>query len=91
MDDTFAAPQRRPLRQRLIYGEWQTSTGDRILFDRRYKPRWRKTPDGAVAPADPGEWIADISNEVWFYNDRVHLRDRKNIAAKVAAAWNIPL
>jgi hypothetical protein len=76
-------------RSRLLYGVWQTESGDEILFDRQYRPRWRRTPDGTVVPVDPSEWIDGISGERWFYTDHADLPTRRRITAAVAAEWGI--
>ena len=46
-----------------LYGIWTTRSGDQVLFDRRYHPRWRRTPDGNVTPEDPTTWIENIAGE----------------------------
>ena len=69
----------RASRSRLLYGVWQTESGDEILFDRQYRPRWRRTPNGTVVPADPSEWIVGISGERWFYTERADLPTRKRV------------
>lgn len=74
-------------RSRLLYGVWQTESGDEILFDRQYRPRWRRTSNGTVVPADPSEWIVSISGERWFYTDRADIPTRRRITAAIAAEW----
>jgi hypothetical protein len=54
------------------------------LFDRKYRPKWRWTPDGTVVPADPTEWINGISGERWSYTDHADLLTRRRITAAVA-------
>jgi hypothetical protein len=76
-------------RWRLIYGQWTTADGSEVLFDRRYRPRWRRTPDGTVEPADPSQWIEGIVQENWFYTDRASLSERKQINARIVAEWRI--
>jgi hypothetical protein len=76
-------------RSKLLYGEWTTADGTVVLFDRKYRPRWRRTPDGIVTPADPSKWIDDILQEAWFYTERASLTDREQINARIAAEWRL--
>jgi hypothetical protein len=76
-------------RARLLYGQWTTSDGSIILFDRKYRPAWKRRPDGTVAPADPTQWIEGIVAERWFYTDRVDLPTRRRIVAEIATAWSL--
>jgi hypothetical protein len=76
-------------RAKLLYGIWKTESGDEVLFDRQYRPRWRRTPDGIVTAADPGEWIDNIVQESWFYTDSASLLVRKRINADIAAEWRL--
>ncbi len=76
-------------RAKLLYGIWKTESGDEVLFDRKYRPRWRRTPDGIVTAADPSQWIDGIVEECWFYSDRCSLTDRKQINARIAAEWRL--
>ena len=78
------------MRYRLIYGRWTTADGTEVMFDRRYRPRWRRKPDGVVEPADPSQWIDGIVEESWSYSDRTSLSDRKKINARIAAEWRLP-
>jgi hypothetical protein len=78
-------------RAKLLYGIWKTKSGDEVLFDRKYRPKWRRKPDGAVAPADPAEWVDDIvQGSSWLYTDRASLLTRKGINARIAAEWRLP-
>jgi hypothetical protein len=76
-------------RAKLLYGQWTTADGTEVLFDRKYRPKWRRHPDGTVEPADPSEWIDDIVQENWFYTDRASLSERKQINARIAAEWRL--
>jgi hypothetical protein len=76
-------------RSKLLYGIWKTASGDEVLFDRKYRPRWRRKPDGIVTAADPGEWIDNIVQESWFYTDSASLLVRKRINADIAAEWRL--
>ncbi len=77
------------LRYWLIYGQWTNADGTVVLFDRRYRPRWRRTPDGTVEPADPTQWIDGIIHKSWFYRDRTSLSDRKRICVRIASEWGL--
>jgi hypothetical protein len=76
-------------RAKLLYGQWTTADGTVVLFDRKYRPRWRRKPDGIVEPADPAQWIEGIVGETWLYTDRTPLPDRRAIARKVLQSWGV--
>jgi hypothetical protein len=88
----FSENRARPgatVRQRLPYGFWQTQSGDEVLFDRRYRPLLRRTPDGVVTREAPDRWIEGIVRQRWLYDDSVDLRTRKQRVAKALADWGI--
>ena len=72
-----------------LYGIWTTKSGDQVLFDRRYHPRWRRTPDGNVTPEDPTTWIENIAGERWLYNERTPIAVRRAIGAAVLREWGV--
>jgi hypothetical protein len=76
-------------RAKLLYGVWKTASGEEVLFDRRYQPRWRRTPDGTVTPADPLQWVDDIVRETWLYTERCPLATRQALGAAVLREWGV--
>jgi hypothetical protein len=76
-------------RSRLLYGQWVTIDGTVVLFDRKYRPRWCRYPDGTITTADPSEWIDNIVQELWFYSERASLPARKQINPRIAAEWRL--
>jgi hypothetical protein len=76
-------------RQKLLYGKWTTADGTVVLFDRKYRPRWRRKPDGTVAAADPAEWIDGIVHECWLYGERTPIATRQALGAAVLRKWGI--
>jgi hypothetical protein len=54
------------------YGEWKTSDGSLVLFNRSYSPLWIKHPDGSVERADPKAWIKGIVKQEFFWWDHEH-------------------
>jgi hypothetical protein len=60
----------RPKYRRLPYGRWLCSDGTEVLFSRRYKPLWSRSPGAAAVPMVGNEWIQNIVDERWFYDDK---------------------
>lgn len=58
----------RTWRETLPYGTWKTQAGFRIIFDRHYKPMFRRSPLGVTTAVQP-YWVQAIVKETWFYND----------------------
>ena len=72
------------------YGVWFTADGDEILHDRKYRPLWRKHPDGTVARADPAERVERVALQFCIYDDAVELPERRRRAEQLRASWGIP-
>lgn len=51
--------------ENFAYGVYITKSGERILFNRRYKPLRDKT-----------EFVKDIERQEWFYNDGTYWEER---------------
>lgn len=72
----------------LPYGWWLTRNGDRILFDRGYRPLLRLAKDGEVLDCRPDDRIPHIREE-WLYGGHTSLyRDagaREDLAVLIAA------
>jgi hypothetical protein len=58
-------------RRALPYGCYFTWDGQAVLFNRRYKPIFRRWPDGHVERDRLDRWVDGIFRLVWFYNDSV--------------------
>lgn len=80
--DIFLSEGRHSAAERLI-------DGTVVLFDRKYRPRWCRYPDGTITTADPSEWIDNIVQELWFYSERASLPARKQINPRIAAEWRL--
>ena len=78
------------MRYRLIYGRWTTADGTEVMFDRRYRPRWRRKPDGVVEPADPSQWIDEMVEEFLVLQRSHQPFGPKKINARIAAEWRLP-
>jgi hypothetical protein len=50
------------------YGKWTCADGTELLFNRDYRPIWRKTKSGTVIAADPDEWVI-FSKQEYFFGD----------------------
>lgn len=53
------------------YGAYTTNTGERIVFNRRYRPL-----------SDKSRWVENIASKEWFYNDRTSWKDRFHQSSK---------
>ncbi len=56
------------MRLELPYGVWTCAGGTEVLYNRDYRPIWRRTPHGRVEPFHRSELIP-WKNQKWFYND----------------------
>jgi hypothetical protein len=57
-------------RLRLAYGKWTTASGREVVYNRRYRPIWHRSSIGDPwLPADFAEFVRDIIDHEWFYND----------------------
>jgi hypothetical protein len=74
------------------YGEWKTSNGDQVLFNRGYAPLWIKHKDGSVERADPRAWINGIVKQRHFWFDWEHpnrcQKTRKKLD-KILKTWGV--
>jgi hypothetical protein len=52
----------------LPYGEWTCADGREVLHNRFYEPIWQRA-DGVLSRADPSEWVRNIVEEQWLYNN----------------------
>lgn len=52
------AKEKEDFYENSAYGAYITKSGERILFNRRYKPL-----------TDKGRWVEDIAEQEYFYND----------------------
>ena len=53
----------------LPYGFWRTGSGETVVYDRRYQPRFSWPANGPVRKDDPKRWVKDIVEQRWFYSD----------------------
>lgn len=64
--DQAQAGSFKPMRIVLPYGKWTCADGTEVLFNRDYRPIWRRHPNGMVVPADPDEWVNFVKQEYIF-------------------------
>jgi hypothetical protein len=57
------------VRQFLPYGAYLTDGGEIVLFNRGYRPMFRRDKDGIVHPDKRGRWVEGIRAHVFFYSD----------------------
>ncbi len=76
--DQTEAASFKPMRIVLPYGKWTCADGTQVLFNRDYRPIWKKYPNGVVVAADPDEWVNFAKQEYIFCEptpneDRTHI------------------
>jgi hypothetical protein len=71
------------------YGAWRCADGREVLYNRNYQPIWERLPDGTVRPADPSEWVRDIVEHRWFWDDGTMHKDVMKRADAVLREWGI--
>lgn len=59
---------RHTARRILPYGIWTCQDGREVVFNREYQPIFQKK-DGVNSFADRGEWVKDIVQTVYLFND----------------------
>ena len=65
---SIAIGGRKAWREVLPYGQWTTTDGTKILFDRWYVALWQRSPASVTTPAK-NIWIKNIEKEHWFFDD----------------------
>jgi hypothetical protein len=80
--------QRHDWRDNTPYGIWTCADGRQVLFNRRYRPIWQRTPDGKVSRADPGEWVPWKAQE-WLYDDGTLPKERERRCLAMLKQWRI--
>lgn len=61
---------KRDLEYRLLpYGIYRCHDGALVLYDRWYRPMFRRAPDGTVQADDLRRYVRDIKDQCWFYHD----------------------
>jgi hypothetical protein len=80
-------------RRCLPYGVYFTWDGQAVLFDRRYRPIYRRWPDGRVERDDPGRRVHGIRALAWLYDDNCSPRTSRETLRRVLAIqqrWYLP-
>lgn len=80
------------MKRDLPYGIWVCEDGREILFNRRYKPIWQRSPEGKVSPANSEEWVERIKTTTHFYKDENSpWRDKRSLdkCKVVLLEWNV--
>ena len=74
----------------LPYGCWTTAEGREVLFNRGYTPIWERWGEGKPAyPADPREYVMEITNKRWFYNDGHSEEEKWKRGVAALSEWGI--
>ncbi len=69
----------------LPYGIYRCHDGAMVLYDRWYRPMFRRAPDGNVKADDPCRRVPDIKDQCWFYEDGNCPRHSKAMRARCTA------
>jgi hypothetical protein len=62
-------PKYERLRETMPYGMWTCEDGRQVLFNRDYHPIWQRYPGAPAIPADPEEWVLQIKQQNYFFDD----------------------
>jgi hypothetical protein len=84
-------PVRNPMRLYLPYGKWVMEDGSEVLFNREYKPMWKRTKSGEVSACDPN-WSIHKNADSWFFDDsNTPWREKKTfeICMDVLRGWGV--
>lgn len=71
----------------LPYGKWTCADGREVMFNRYYEAIYQRKVDGTVERANPSEWVSDIVQDEWFYNDCTTQKRKQGLLA--LAAWGL--
>lgn len=83
-----------PLRLVMPYGKYICSDGSEVLYNRDYRPLWKKEPDGAVVPVDSDQYIDHVRQEGFFgtSNNALAWGDPdviRKIGTKILKEWGV--
>jgi hypothetical protein len=89
--DQTQAVSFRPMRIVMPYGKWKCADGTEVLFNRDYRPIWKRHPNGTVEAADPDEWVKFTSQEYLFgdHNTPDGNRETYRICINQLRDWNV--
>jgi hypothetical protein len=89
--DQTQAAEFKPMRIVLPYGKWTCGDGTEVLFNRDYRPIWKKHPNGIVVAADPDEWVKFAVQEYLFgdHNTPDDDRDSYRICMNQLGDWGV--
>jgi hypothetical protein len=73
------------------YGRWTCADGTEFLFNRDYRPLWKKRPDGLVVAADPDEQVNFLKQEFFFEDHTFPLDNPKTyqICTNLLRDWGV--
>jgi hypothetical protein len=72
------------------YGRWTCADGREVLYDRWYRPICQRYPGRLPTQADPEEWVDNIVDHHWFYNDGTPEAKKRRVALAVLQEWGWP-
>jgi hypothetical protein len=89
--DQTPAASFRPMRIVMPYGKWTCADGTEVLFNRDYRPIWKKHSNGMVVAADPDEWVIFTKQEFLFgdHNAPHEDRDSDRICTNQLRDWRV--
>lgn len=79
------------------YGCWTTGDGREVLFNRSYWPILERRPGKPAKPARPSEWVEDIVQSEYFFDDwsapwrsaNTVCRSSQAVCNRVLAEWGL--
>lgn len=89
--DQSQASSFRPMRIVLPYGKWTCVDGTEVLFNRDYRPIWKKQSNGTVVAANPNEWVTFKDQEFLFGDHNPPREDRNShrICINLLRNWGV--
>jgi hypothetical protein len=89
--DQTPATSFKPMRIVMPYGKWTCADGTEVLFNRDYRPIWKKHPNGKVVVAAPDEWVKFAKQEFLFgdHNAPDEDRDSYRICTNQLRDWGV--
>lgn len=89
---------RESRRNNLPYGTWTLEDGSEVLFNRRYAPMHRRSPEGQISSwpkpfkndHDPksSTWVR-WTGQTWLYNDGVSEYGKQKAGTEALQRWGL--
>lgn len=84
-----------PLRLFIPYGKWTCLDGSEVLYNRDYRPLWKKGLDGKIEPMDPASYVEhDRSKDEAYFNTNNtpvwgDINSMREVGLSILRAWGV--